>query len=105
VTVSSISKIIIIIIINLSVRSSTITTAFSILKVIANGIRVKYPILHSQETVTTVASKVTESVTAARQLMHRKPSGLRNSMSVKTLKESSPRIINPDGTGQCHLIL
>jgi hypothetical protein len=105
VTVSSISRIIIIIIINLSVRSSTITIAYSILRIIAIGIRVKYPILHSQGTVTTVASKVTESVTAARQLMLRKPSGLRNSMSVKTLRESSPRIINPDGTGQCHLIM
>ena len=86
-------------------QSTTTTTVFSIIRIIMRKFRVRYPTHHSQETVTTAASKVTESVTGVRHLIHRKPNGLRNSMNVETPKESSPRKINPDGAGPCRLIL
>ncbi|MFN9902907.1 MAG: hypothetical protein ACK55Z_29855, partial [bacterium] len=60
---------------------------------------VKYPPNHLQVTAITVVSRVTGFATAVRHLKHRKPSGLRNLMSAKALRESSPRIINPDGAG------
>jgi hypothetical protein len=44
-------------------------------------------------------------VTAVRHLKHRKPSGLKSLTSAEPLNESNPRIINPDGTGQCRSIL
>ncbi len=87
------------------VPNNSTTTVFPIRTTISRKPAVKYPPNHSQVAAITVVPRVTGSVTAERHLKHKKPSGLENLMSAKTLSGSSPRIINPDGAGQCRLTL